>query len=99
MMRSNIILLFLLNIMLWSCNSQSSDAIEILAPKEFAQKLQQTPNAQLIDVRTPKEYASESIDNSVNINWNDAAFESHAAKLDKSQPVFVYCKVGGRSAN
>ncbi len=99
MMRSKIILLFLFSILFLSCNSQPSDAVEILAPKEFAQRLQQTPNAQLIDVRTPKEFASENIDSSVNINWNDAAFESQAAKLDKSQPVFVYCKVGGRSAN
>jgi thioredoxin len=49
-------------------------------------------------VRTPEEYAVERIDNAVNVNWNGADFESKASTYDKSKPIFVYCKVGGRSA-
>lgn len=98
MMRSTLYL-FLFFAMLWSCNSQTSTAVETISPKDFADKISQTPNAQLIDVRTPGEYASDHIGNAQNIDWNGVSFEADAAKLDKSRPVFVYCKVGGRSAN
>ena len=33
-----------------------------------------------------------------NINWNGDQFEAEAAKYDKTKPIFVYCRVGGRSA-
>lgn len=53
---------------------------------------------QLIDVRTPEEFAEGHIKNAVNININDAEFRSKIQALDKAKPVLVYCKAGGRSA-
>jgi thioredoxin len=55
-------------------------------------------SVQLLDVRTPGEYKTEHINNATNVNWNGDDFVSKAEKLDKTKPVFVYCKVGGRSA-
>jgi thioredoxin len=40
----------------------------------------------------------DRIDNATNINWYDADFATKVGKLDKSKPVFVYCKAGSRSA-
>ena len=52
---------------------------------------------QLVDVRTPGEYTQGHLENAVNINVFDKAFISKAETLDKSKPVYVYCKSGGRS--
>ncbi|MGL5892977.1 MAG: thioredoxin domain-containing protein, partial [Bacteroidia bacterium] len=65
---------------------------------EFSQQLAKLDNEQLIDVRTPQEFAGGHIEGAMNIDWNGNAFESMAAPLDKNKPVFIYCKVGGRSA-
>lgn len=72
-------------------------AQENLAPKDFIQKLKTTPNAQLLDVRTPNEWNAGKIASSKCINYNDATFKEQVQKLDKTKPVFVYCAVGGRS--
>ncbi|WP_028523854.1 rhodanese-like domain-containing protein [Runella limosa] len=72
-------------------------AQENLAPKDFIQKLKTTPNAQLLDVRTPNEWNAGKIASSQCINYNDPAFKEQVQKLDKTKPVFVYCAVGGRS--
>ena len=81
-----------------SCQGQSSKSIQTIDVKSFTEKLKTTKNPQLLDVRTPEEYATEHIGNAVNVNWNGDDFITKASKYDKSKPVFVYCKVGGRSA-
>jgi thioredoxin len=96
-MKTKIFSLLLLFVLFFNCNGQTSKIIETVPPLEYAAKLKATPNAQLLDVRTPEEFAGEHIDNAVNVNWNSDDFTAKAAKYDKSKPVFVYCKVGGRS--
>ena len=64
--------------------------------KEF-QELFETGNGTLVDVRTPGEVINGSIEGSVNIDFNGGEFEAEIAKLDKEQPVYVYCAAGGRS--
>jgi len=51
----------------------------------------------LIDVRTPGEFASGHIENSINIDYKSNDFKDLIGKLDPNQEVYVYCKVGGRS--
>jgi len=68
-----------------------------LSVDAFETKLQQTPTAQLIDVRTPSEFANGHLPSALNLDYRNAAFEGRAAKLDKAKPVFVYCLSGGRS--
>lgn len=88
--------LFLLFISsLSSCNSQNT-SVKNLKPSEFEKGINQD-NIQLVDVRTPKEYAEKRILNSNNININDAHFEKQMNQLDKSKPLYLYCLVGGRS--
>ncbi len=64
---------------------------------EFQEKMATMPDAPVIDVRTPEEFAGGHIKNAKNINWNDAGFETNISTLDKNKPVFVYCLSGGRS--
>ncbi len=54
-------------------------------------------NVQLIDVRTPNEYKNSHISNAKNINIFDNDFILQTSILDKSKPVYVYCRSGGRS--
>ena len=68
-----------------------------LTAKEFSMKLEQTPSAQIIDVRTPGEVAGGFINNAVNIDYNSSDFTAKTSQLDKNKPTFVYCLSGGRS--
>jgi thioredoxin len=98
-MKFRFLLMLFVSFTLLSCNGQSSKKIQtIVAPEAFAKKIKETPKAQILDVRTPEEYASEHIDNAVNANWLGDNFAVEAEKFDKSKPVFVYCKIGGRSS-
>lgn len=80
-----------------SCNISAQNKLLTLSELDYSQKLKANENPQLIDVRTPEEFDVEHLENSKNINWNSDSFISTVSKLDKSKPVFVYCKVGGRS--
>lgn len=55
-------------------------------------------NAIIVDVRTPAEYNSGHLEHALNINWYDADFASKFEGIDKDKTIYVYCKVGGRSA-
>lgn len=71
-----------------------------LSADAFLARLKADPSIQLVDVRTPEEYAEGRIGNAVNIDVRDSSFVSNAVgQLDKSHPVAVYCKGGVRSRN
>ena len=52
---------------------------------------------QLVDVRTPEEFAEGHIPGAVNMDVNGEAFEAQVATLDPSRPVALYCRSGRRS--
>lgn len=97
-MKIKFISLLLLSILFISCNGQTSSAVNTIDAKSFAEKLKTNENPQLLDVRTPEEYSVDHIDNAKNVNWNGDDFVAKVNSYDKSKPIFVYCKVGGRSA-
>lgn len=97
-MKSPFITLLFIAFVMLSCNGQTTKSIENIDAKTFAEKTKNTPNAQILDVRTPEEFSSEHLDNASNINWLDANFAKNTEKLNKTKPVFVYCKTGNRSA-
>ena len=84
-----------------SCSSTGNNTGGInqsISVSDFDKKISATPNVQLIDVRTPEEYAGGHLKNAININYNSDDFEHQLASLDKSKPVLVYCLSGGRSS-
>jgi rhodanese-related sulfurtransferase len=97
-MKSKVLYLLLICFLFLSCQGQQTKTIQTVDVTAFAQKLKTTDNAQLLDVRTPEEFSSGHIENATNINWNGDDFVSKVENYDKSKPIFVYCKVGGRSA-
>lgn len=55
-------------------------------------------DVQLIDIRTHKEYTNGFIDDAINIPIaNKEAFLKSFAKLDKEEPLYIYCYSGVRS--
>jgi phage shock protein E len=80
-----------------SCEAQQKKGIELVAAQQFSKEIA-NDGSQLIDVRTPKEYNSGHLVNAVNIHLYDKDFTERINKLDKNKTVYVYCKVGGRSA-
>lgn len=69
----------------------------VLSISDFDAKLKETENPQLIDVRTPEEFAAGALPNAKNIDFYNENFKTEMDKLDKNRPVFVYCAKGGRS--
>ncbi|HEY4628558.1 MAG TPA: thioredoxin domain-containing protein [Flavobacterium sp.] len=96
-MKYRLLFLLIVSFAVLSCNGQASKNVKTIEPAAFAEKIAATPNAQILDVRTPEEYVSGHIDNAANVNWNGNDFVAKVAALDKTKPVFVYCKSGGRS--
>lgn len=71
-----------------------------ISASEAAKILEKNKKTQLLDVRTQKEYVEKHIANSINLDWNKRAeFEKGiTTKLNKKNPVYVYCLSGGRSS-
>ena len=74
-----------------------TQAQERLAAKKFRKKLAETTGAVLLDVRTPKEVGRSYIPGAVFLDFHDTAFKKMLGRLNKTQPVFVYCAIGVRS--
>lgn len=66
---------------------------------EFEQMIGSDASVQLVDARTPEEFAEGHLGGAVNIDWKAGNFEEHALLLlSKERPVLVYCRSGRRSA-
>jgi len=76
-----------------------AQTVKRLDPQNFDKKLKESKEAILIDVRTPGEYGQGHLANALSIDIYANDFKSRVGKLDKSKPVFVYCKAGSRSGS
>lgn len=80
----------------FGCNAQESKKVTLITKAEL-EELLKNPEVQLIDVRTAAEVEAGIIEKSQNIVW-DSNFSKKLDNLNKSKPVILYCKRGGRSA-
>ena len=73
-------------------------AYRTVTPEHWSKLLEDHPDIQLVDVRTPEEFADGIIPGARNIDAGQAGFDREAEKeLDLSRPVAVYCRSGVRS--
>lgn len=86
-------LLFLLPLLLAFPAHAQEDRVDAAA---FLARMKE-PGAQVVDVRTPEEFAKGHIAGAVNIDWLESGFLDRAKTLDTSKPVLLYCAAGGRS--
>lgn len=71
----------------------------LLNADAFDKMLQTDKTVQLVDVRTPDEFAGGHIEGAVNYDFYATDFAQKMAQLDKKRPVMVYCAAGGRSGS
>lgn len=105
---TTLLLSLLFAITIVSCDNQSKTNvsstetakanIKVVSPQEVYNALQEDSTLQLIDVRSTEEYGVTHLKSSQNICVTAPGFKEKAEKLDKSLPIYVYCKKGGRSA-
>ena len=70
-----------------------------LSVNDFETMLAEDASVQLVDVRTPEEFAEGHLGGALNIDWKADGFAEKAqAQLSKERPVMVYCRSGRRSA-
>ncbi len=94
-MRKLIILVSLFAV--FSCKSQTKD-IKNVTVVELKSKIENNEDIQILDVRTPKEWAEGTIKKAVKVNVFDDDFATKSEKvLDKNKEVYVYCRSGRRS--
>ena len=82
--------------LLLSCVQETDPKITILDSVAFEKKISEE-GVLLVDVRTPEEWSDGIIENALQINFFDKDFKEDLNKLDKTKPIAVYCKSGGRS--
>lgn len=93
----NILIIMTLVSSLFGANAQQNDTIKILNPSEFKEAIN-SKDVQLVDVRTADEFNDGAIESAVNIDFfQQENFTKEFEKLDKEQPVYLYCRSGNRS--
>lgn len=82
---------------LFGTKKETSDSIIILDRDAYADAIMGR-KVQLVDVRTANEYGGGHIKNAKNIDFFSATnFRNAFEKMNKDQPVYLYCRSGARS--
>jgi rhodanese-related sulfurtransferase len=80
----------------------SKKGVEELEPKEAfieIEKQRNNPDFVVLDVRTPKEYQNEHLENAKLLDVKSNDFEDKLENMDKDKEYYVYCKAGVRGCN
>lgn len=96
-MKLRILSVLLVLFSLTSCLKKQVEGVKVVDVAAYEKQLKQS-DVQLIDVRTPEEFNQGHLENAKNIDIMGDDFDAQVASLDKTKPVMVYCKSGGRSA-
>src|SRR5882762_4075062 len=92
-MNKIVTLLLLLTV---ACSKTGTETF-LLKPKAFQEKIAASPDAVILDVRTPEEVRQGYLKGAVNFDFNTPEFNILIAGMDKAKPYFVYCGSGVRS--
>lgn len=76
---------------------ESDVHVNVLTSSEFQSHIK-NKNIQLVDVRTEREFNAGHIPNALNINFFSRSFFIEMDKLDKAEPLYLYCRGGSRSS-
>ncbi len=93
-----LIILIVVVIIIAGISFKGAASSGLLNSKDFMFKYNDTPDAILIDVRTPAEFNLGHIQGAVNIDYENVNFENEIKKLDTSKTYFIYCRSGNRSS-
>lgn len=88
----------LIALTIFSCSKPAENGLQDVAATEFQQAIQTNASNQVLDVRTPDEYAGGHIAGAISADISSGAFQQATESLDKNKAVYVYCLSGGRSS-
>lgn len=95
----SIIYVLLISLCALSCIDKTVETADAkLITAQELNDILELEDAQVVDVRTPKEFNEIHIESAQNIDFRSPTFDEDITKLDKSKPVILYCKSGQRSA-
>lgn len=77
--------------------AQKKGKIKTITVEQFQKKVKGSGTIQLVDVRTPKEFADGHLEGAANYNVLDSTLYRNISNLNRRKAVFVYCKSGARS--
>jgi|SRR5690554_183053 len=81
-----------------SCKDKSvSEEVTVISVEEVRNAMG-NGEFQLIDVRTVEEFNEGHLKGAKNVCVTDDDFKEKVAKLDRNEPVYLYCRSGRRSA-
>ncbi len=76
---------------------QYKSTLDNLDYSSFVNQARANPNAKLIDVRTPAEYNSGSIEGAINIDYLSPTLADELELLDEQHEYYIFCRTGRRS--
>jgi rhodanese-related sulfurtransferase/glutaredoxin len=97
-MKQKIILLLIAAISLVAVTAQSPVSSTTIGIDSFLAKIKREIKPQLIDARSPEEFAKNHLYNAININSQTANYQEQIDALDKTKTVFIYSIQNGRSS-
>lgn len=98
MAMKNILILLLLIGGVAQAQNVNPDGPVTLDAKTFREQSAKTPNAVILDVRTPEEVSQGTLPGAQVLNFRASDFAERLKDLDKDKTYFVYCKGGVRSS-
>ena len=87
-------IIFILCLILFSCNTDNGKEIIVLSIFDFLEKEYEY---NLVDVRTPEEFESGYIQNAKNYDFKSDFFENDILNLDINSNIIIYCRTQNRS--
>lgn len=78
--------------------AQENSGSKVIAPAEYKEQITVKEDVQLVDVRTPEEFAEGHIEGAENIDFHSEDFLEEFENMDKSRPLYIYCRSGKRSS-
>ena len=83
----------------WAAAQGAGEVISV-TPAEAKKMIEEVEGLQLVDVRTPQEYAQGALPGSTLVPWNSWYTRDFVKKMgafDREKPLLLVCAVGGRS--
>jgi rhodanese-related sulfurtransferase len=71
--------------------------ISVQEAEKLIQITKDNPDFYIIDIRTPDEYATGHLKNSMLIDYYADSFKTELDKLDRAKSYLIYCRTGHRS--
>ena len=76
---------------------ETAQSVKRVTKAEFNAYMADLSDYTIVDIRTAGEFSGGTIDGAVNIDYYSPTFKDEINKLDKSKPVLMFCRSGGRS--